>query len=184
MQGVVDAKLRFRSYSLRSGSQNDKSVFNNSWFGKECHRFVPRGGCFLGDAGYKLYSHIITPYPINLEMPDYKSHFNLIHSRTRMVVEQAFGLWKNTFRVFKTPLLHDTPEQMANLVKATLVLHNWFIDFKSQLDRLRIPRISRDWMHVGGDFVYPDELNLVDGHGARAVRDTIKEYLNDYVVAE
>ena len=30
MQAMVDHKLRFRSYSIRSGSQNDKAVFNAS----------------------------------------------------------------------------------------------------------------------------------------------------------
>ncbi|KAH9123941.1 hypothetical protein AeMF1_005222 [Aphanomyces euteiches] len=183
MQGVVDARLRFRSYSLRSGSQNDKAVFNNSRFGKKYHRIVPPGGCFLGDAGYKLFKHIITPYPIVFEMPDDESHFNLVHSRTRMVVEQAFGLWKNTFRIFKTPLLHGTPEQMAHLIQATLVLHNWFIDFKQDTDRLKIPK-KKKWMHVGGDLVYPDEINLIDGPRARASRDTIKDYLYVYVVAD
>ena len=105
MQAVVDARMRFRSYSLRSGSQNDKGMFNKSKFGKTCHTIVPPGGCFVADAGYQLFKHILTPYNIELYMPDDESHFNLLHSRTRIVVERAFGLWKNTFRIFKTELL-------------------------------------------------------------------------------
>ncbi|KAF0739178.1 hypothetical protein Ae201684P_012872 [Aphanomyces euteiches] len=129
LQAVVDSKLRFRSYALRSGSQNDKALFKNSTFGKTSHTILPVGGCFLADAGYKLYGHIITPYPIRTSMPDDEAHFNLLHSRTRIVVERAFGLWKNTFRIFKTPLLQSNPAQMAAIITATMVLHNLFIDF-------------------------------------------------------
>jgi hypothetical protein len=39
-------------------------LLNNSWFGKTCHSFIPKGSYFLADAGYKLYSHIMTPYKI------------------------------------------------------------------------------------------------------------------------
>ncbi|ETV73023.1 hypothetical protein H257_12061 [Aphanomyces astaci] len=34
IQAVVDDKLKFMSYSIRSGSQNDKALFRDSWFGK------------------------------------------------------------------------------------------------------------------------------------------------------
>ncbi|KAF0702872.1 hypothetical protein AaE_015662 [Aphanomyces astaci] len=105
MQAVVDHRMKFVSYSLRSGSQNDKALFNHSVFGKTCHQRVPGGGCFLGDAGYKLYSHLMTPYTIYSDMPQDEAHYNTIHSRSCMVVERAFGLWKNKFRVFKTELL-------------------------------------------------------------------------------
>ena len=35
--GVVDHRLRFMSYSIRSGSQNDKALFNKSQFGQTVH---------------------------------------------------------------------------------------------------------------------------------------------------
>ncbi|ETV65454.1 hypothetical protein H257_17820 [Aphanomyces astaci] len=119
MQAVVDHRLRFMSYSLRSGSQNDNALFNNSKFGQTCHRMVPRGGWFLGDAGYKLYAHIMTPYPINDDMTNDEVNYNLLDSRTRMAVERAFGRWKNLFRVFKTDLLHHHPNDMARMIEAT-----------------------------------------------------------------
>ena len=39
--GVVDHKLKFMSFSIRSGSQNDKSLYNNSSFGMHVHK-VPK----------------------------------------------------------------------------------------------------------------------------------------------
>ncbi len=43
MQALVDHKLRFRSYSLRSGSQNDKSLFNKSRLGQVLHQMIYMG---------------------------------------------------------------------------------------------------------------------------------------------
>ena len=54
MQAMVDHKLCFRSYSIRSGSQNDKAVFNASQLGKKLHHRLPLGGCVVADAG-QLY---------------------------------------------------------------------------------------------------------------------------------
>ncbi len=56
------------------------------------------------------------------------SNYNYIHSFTRIVVEQAFGRLKNRFKIYQRPLNQLKPCQMANIIKATLVLHNWFID--------------------------------------------------------
>ncbi|KAH9105449.1 hypothetical protein AeMF1_018731 [Aphanomyces euteiches] len=115
MQGVVDYKLRFMSFSIRSGSQNDKSLFNRSSFGVHVHKIIPPGCYFLADAGYKLFQHIMTPYEIRHGMPVKESHYNDIHSRTRSTVERAFGRWKNKFRIFKSPLEHRTPEGICRV---------------------------------------------------------------------
>ena len=183
MQGVVDANLRFLSYSLRSGSQNDKGIFNMSKFGKTCHLSIPRGGCFLADAGYKLYQHIITPYSITLNMPDDEAHFNLLHSRTRITVERAFALWKNTFRIFKADLTHEDAYTMAEIIEATLVLHNWFIDYKPADYALDIPNEYEEWMHIGGDIQDDEVRNLVEGDRAIICRDIIKNFLYQYIAA-
>ena len=183
IQGFVDHKLRFRSYSLRSGSQNDKALFNASKLGKTLHKCLPTGGCVLADAGYKLFRHLLTPYPIYYGMPPEEAHYNLIHSRTRIIVEQAFGLWKNVFRIFKTAMIFDTPEEMAMFVEATLILHNWFIQFNENSVE-DIPQENEDWMYIGGDDVYDHELNTVDGDEALLCRNRIKSYLWDFVQAD
>ncbi|OQR86563.1 hypothetical protein ACHHYP_20474 [Achlya hypogyna] len=135
MQAVVDHRLRFMSYSLRSGSQNDKSLFNTSKFGRVCHQRVPLGGCFLGDAGYKLE----------------EAHYNTVHSRSRMPVERAFGRWKNKFREFKSELVQHQPSDMARLIEMSLLCHNWFIDYEDYPDELDL-ELFPAWMHIGGDF--------------------------------
>ena len=115
-------------------------------------------------------------------MPPEEIHYNLMHSRTRIIVEQAFGLWKNVFRMFKTDLIHDTPEEMALYIEATLVLHNWFIDFNQNQVNDDIPNENEEWMHIGGDVVLANELNAIDSDEAKRSRDTIKSYLWNYII--
>ncbi|KAF0743277.1 hypothetical protein Ae201684P_000111 [Aphanomyces euteiches] len=126
LMALVDDKKRFMAYSLRPGSQNDRMVFKNSMFGKS--RVIPNGGYILADAGYTLLPHVLTPFPIVLNMKKCKAHYN---SRTRTIVEQSIGLWKNKFRLFKKPLEFHSPKSMARVIEATLVLHNWIIDLDS-----------------------------------------------------
>ena len=102
MQAVVDHTRMFISFSIRSGCNNDKSLFNSSSFGQNIHKIIPQRSYFLGDAGYQLHEHILTPYKIHFDMSKDESNYNYIHSRTRIVVECAFGLWKSTFRIFES----------------------------------------------------------------------------------
>ena len=178
MQALVDGRQRFRSYSLRSGSQNDKSLFNHSKLGKTCHKLLPYGGYIVADAGYKLFVHVMTPFAINYGMADDEAHYNLVHSRTRIVVEQTFGRWKNIFRIFKNELDHGTPEEMTSIIEATLVLQDWFIDFTVDDSQIgNMPQTLEYWMHIGGDMVYEHERNLIDGTAAANIRNIVKEYL-------
>ncbi|ETV67589.1 hypothetical protein H257_16188 [Aphanomyces astaci] len=93
-------------------------------------RIIPMGTFFLADAGYKLFQHMMTPFEIRHGMPQDEAHYNYIHSRTRTLVERAFGLWKNKFRMFKSPLDHHTPQEMARLIETNMILHNWIIDLE------------------------------------------------------
>jgi hypothetical protein len=68
--------MAIMSYSLRSGSQNDKSVFNMSNFGRNFHKIIPKGRVFLADAGYKLLKNILTPYKIQIGMPSDEAKYN------------------------------------------------------------------------------------------------------------
>ncbi|KAF0707739.1 hypothetical protein AaE_013483, partial [Aphanomyces astaci] len=132
------------------------TLFRHSVFGKAL--CVPTGGFIVADAGYTLLPHVLTPYPIVSNMGEAESHYNLIHPRTRIIVEQCFGLWKNKFRLFKKPLEFQSPQQMALVIEATLVLHNWIID----LDPAATQPDEREWMHLNGDILLPCERYTID----------------------
>ncbi|KAH9152173.1 hypothetical protein AeRB84_005355 [Aphanomyces euteiches] len=120
----------------------------------------------------------MTPYPIVENMAWDKAKYNYIHSRSRMVVERAFGRWKNKFRIFKNDLLHHSPYDMARLIEVTLVLHNRFIEYDEQVAESIEPRRYPEWMHIGGDIVYAEEQNIVSGSCAERGRDYIKDFIS------
>jgi len=106
-------------------------------------------------------------------MPDDESKYNYLHSKTRIKVEMAFGLWKNRFQVFKTALNWKEPKMMSNLITATIILHNWLIDLEDyQEDVDLLP-----WMLLGAAPQHQQNLSVVDGEQAKVVRDLHKDYL-------
>jgi hypothetical protein len=123
-----------------------------------------------------------------------EAHFNLLHSRTRIIVERAFARWKNKFRLFKTELLHHKPEgrsdlssciilyvvDMARLIEATMILHNWIIDlheFDNPDEAMEDIQIEA-WMHIGGDIPMISNMNLVSGEPAEYRRNLLKNWLS------
>ncbi len=168
---VVDARQRFLAISIKPGSQNDQGMYNDSILGRT--RVVPETGYILGDAGYTLQPHVLTPYPIETGMAEDESYYNLVHSRTRIVVEQAFGSWKSKFRIFKKGLEQRSPATMAQLIESTMILHNWIIDLENIEDDCYI----REWMHVDGDTLLTNELNRVSSDVSKTARDRVKRHL-------
>jgi hypothetical protein len=169
VQCVVDHRGKFISYSIRSGSQNDKQLFNRSWFGQHKHQCIPENCVFVADSGYKLFGHILTPYPISPHMSQEEKDYNFLQSSTRMRVEMAFGRLKSRFRLFKASL----NQKMGEMIEACLVLHNWFIDLEEFAnDPLAIAPLPRS--------VVPTvPRNSNDGEDARIKRDAFKEYLQN-----
>src|SRR5690348_4810826 len=101
-------------------------VFNNSHFGRNCHRWIPQSCFFVADAGYKLMEHIMTPFKIETDMEQSESGYNYAHSRTRIVIERSIGLLKCKFKRFATTL-SGSIENSQKIIIACLILHNIFI---------------------------------------------------------
>jgi hypothetical protein len=127
IQVVVDHKLRFRSYSIRSGSNNDQGVFNKSQFAVDIES-LPVEKFFLADAGYKLIPKLMTPYKIYEGMPDDEARYNYTHSRIRMAVERALGVFKGKWKRFAETVPGNNPRNVTKLITAALILHNWLIE--------------------------------------------------------
>ncbi|KAG6942246.1 hypothetical protein JG688_00018236 [Phytophthora aleatoria] len=56
--------------------------------------------------------------------------FNFLHSSTRMPVESTFGIWKGRFRMLQCVLSQETPRCAAQVVVATIVLHNLMTKYR------------------------------------------------------
>lgn len=123
VQAVVDHNMRFTDVVARwPGSTHDATIFHMC--GLRQHLEDNNLGWLLGDSGYPLRPHLMTP-KINPGSVK-EERYNKAHSQTRMVVERAFGMLKSRFRcLHKTGgCLPFTPEKSARIVSVCCKLHN------------------------------------------------------------
>ena len=77
----------------------------------------------IGDEAYPLRPDLMKPYPFR-NLNTNQRIYNYCLSRARRVVENAFGILANCFRVFRTTLCLD-PDKVVSIVFACLCLHNF-----------------------------------------------------------
>jgi hypothetical protein len=165
---IVDHQKKFMFVSIKPGSNNDQSVFNTS-FRNVAEDILPANCYLLADAGYALMTYMMTPYPIRPGMDREEARYNYYHSKSRMVVEMAFGLLKMKFGILRTPLNMKSKESMAKIILASMIIHNWLIDLKEPEETLTAPLLIDD---------IETDRNNVDAV-ARDLRDSLKIYLNE-----
>uniref|UniRef100_A0A6P7GR81 Protein ALP1-like n=1 Tax=Diabrotica virgifera virgifera TaxID=50390 RepID=A0A6P7GR81_DIAVI len=79
---------------------------------------------FVADDAFPLQQHIMKPYPGVQLKGTKKRIFNYRLSRSRRVVENAFGIISSVFRCLRKPLLLE-PEKASKIVLACIYLHNF-----------------------------------------------------------
>ncbi|XP_069482196.1 putative nuclease HARBI1 [Ambystoma mexicanum] len=109
------------------GSTHDSMVLRNSTIPRYMERHAGQRLWLLGDASYPLKRWLLTPVrnPQNRHEEDY----NRAHTRTRVVIEQTFGLLKARFRCLSRSggaLLYGH-EKVAKITMACVMLHNMCI---------------------------------------------------------
>jgi hypothetical protein len=173
VQVVVDHTMRIRSFSIRSGSHNDKSVYNKSAFRTKVHEHLPQGAFFLADAGYTLSTLLITPYKIIYGMPSEQAKFNYFHSKIRMTVERSLGLLKGKWRRLDHTLVGKSPQNITKLIRGAMILHNWLLN-----DKVNIGELNED-PDLQNDVVLDEreERNAV----AQVKRDQVCAYINAFM---
>jgi hypothetical protein len=138
LQGVVDAQKRFTDIFVSlPRSVNDSRILKKSGL----HRRVVNGGLInddlphigdippyiLGDKGYPLLPWLLTPFKDDGRQRTYlESLYQEQHSRGRSVIENAFGILKQTWRelLVKTDM---KVEFVPDLVSCCCVLHNMIL---------------------------------------------------------
>ncbi len=73
---------------------------------------------FVADEAFPLMDHVLKPYPLR-DLDPYQREFNYRLSRARRVVENAFGILANRFRVFHSAI-QLSPEKVELVVLAAL----------------------------------------------------------------
>ena len=144
LMAVVDADYRFIFVDVgHYGSNGDGAIFKHSAIGTA---FVngnlnipgpkrlpgwPQGGglphCWVGDEAFPLKMNLMRPFPRGKKqnrLPYEQTIFNYRLSRARRIVENAFGILVQRFRVFDRRICMDD-HHCIQIVKASCVLHNY-----------------------------------------------------------
>ncbi|XP_071577193.1 putative nuclease HARBI1 isoform X2 [Temnothorax nylanderi] len=130
VQAVVGPRTEFLDIVPEwPGSQHDSRIFQNS----RLYMTYTQGqlsGVLVGDAGYPCLPFLLTP--LSNPQTDEEITYNILHRRTRIIVERTFGIWKRRFpclsRGLSNKLICST-----TIVVACAVLHNLSLIFNDVL---------------------------------------------------
>ncbi|KAK3893761.1 hypothetical protein Pcinc_002463 [Petrolisthes cinctipes] len=145
------------------GSTHDSFIWNNcalrAKFAEgdflDCH--------LLGDSGYPLERYLLTPFANPMTRGE--ERFNRSHTRTRVLIEQTFGLLKSRFRCLHQSggSLQYEPRKCGKIITACILLHNRCV-------RRRIPLPEAEAEAEGGEEEDPDDPEPLEAAGARQGR--------------
>ena len=141
LMAAVDADYNFIYVSIGSaGRESDGSIFRSLDLGRRLAdgslqlpgpKALPGTPTVLphvivADEAFPLLSNVMRPYPGRRQarMGTQASIFNYRLSRARRVVENAFGILAQVWRLYRRPL-NVSPEHAQLLVMTTCILHNF-----------------------------------------------------------
>lgn len=140
LMALVDATYKFLYVDIGSyGRVADGGVFNSCTLAKGLNEgsmnipadCQPPGSStvlpyvIVADDAFALKTYVMKPYS-SRGLTDQQRVFNYRLSRARRVVENAFGILSNRFRVFGRPIAL-APEKVEVVVMAACCLHNFLL---------------------------------------------------------
>lgn len=144
----------------------------------------------LGDEAFPLLLNLMKPYPRSQSSTDMsKAIYNYRLSRARRVVENAFGILTQTFRIFHTPICLSL-DVVDNLITSACIIHNIRIDSNTTISKQSDEELhalpSNNFFSIGNQdeplLENTDQIEPIDENGniltPRDVRDKLREYFN------
>lgn len=197
---LVDARYKFIIVDVGSyGRNSDGGIFARSSLGKQLENGtlnIPEGKylpnttttapyVMVGDEAFPLKTYLLRPYPGRQLAEDAdKANFNHRLSLARQLVENAFGILTQRFRIF-CRRVKMSPENVDYVILATCVLHNFL---RERIDGMHLLDCHYDGSQYSQPQVsYFKALNNQPGRPADdafAVRDLFKNYLASTAVQE
>ena len=114
------------------GRASDQTILGNSWLVTQFRAFADswfglshdgrNTGFLIGDGGFARNDILMIPMSSTLCNRDV--YFNFCFSSTRFFIEQAFGMWKNKFRVLIRAAMVDHG-LMCLVIYSSMILHNF-----------------------------------------------------------
>jgi len=138
LMALVDAKGKFIYVDVGApGRLSDGGVYNNWNLSQQLENDalgIPNAEILpltdimcpymiVADEAFPLRLYIMKPYH-RRGLQDRELIFNYRLSRARRVVENAFGVMANRFRIYRAPIIVH-PQTAKKIVLATTVLHNY-----------------------------------------------------------
>lgn len=128
----------------------------------------------LGDEAFPLLPNLLKPYPRNQSLIDHsKAVFNYRLSRARRIVENAFGILTQRFRIFSTAIFLHV-ETIEDVITSACILHNLMAD-----ERINSARNEHmiEFASGGLEPLEPDSIQSALPE-PQAIRDSFKDYFN------
>lgn len=187
---LVDANYNFRYIDIGcNGRVSDGGVFLNSSLYKALFqegnvlnlpesRLLPGRNTkmpyvILVNGAFSLSSSLMKPFSLK-GLSSQQRVFNYRLSRGRRVVENAFGLLANRFRVLLN-CIHLRSEKVQKIRLACCALHNFL--------RKKCPSFTEENERVNNDFTFKHSLEQQGGNrsknSARDVREQFTNYFNE-----
>ncbi|XP_053390061.1 putative nuclease HARBI1 [Mercenaria mercenaria] len=119
---VCDARFMITKVVAKwPGSVHDSRIFRESGL---CRRFEEGqfDGHLLGDSGYACRQFLLTPY-LRPNTPA-QERYNEALTKTRVTIEQTFGVLKRRFPCLKYGL-RVSPARACGTIVACVILHNF-----------------------------------------------------------
>ncbi|XP_071651177.1 putative nuclease HARBI1 isoform X2 [Temnothorax longispinosus] len=132
LQGICDHRMKFIDiFAGICGSVHDARVWRLSDIKRaidyDVERYFLQHGHLLADSAYPLSYNMLTPYRDNGHLNHIQRNYNTKLSKTRVIIERAFGMLKGRFRKLKYVYMYNT-EMIPLLVLACCALHNICIE--------------------------------------------------------
>lgn len=124
LQGLCDANSFFTNVDIRwPGSVHDSRAFMTSDLFPLCEQLCANRYHIIGDSAYPLKRYLMRPYRRSHRLNARQKLFNKVLSKSRVVIERAFGFLKNRFR--RLYFLHRmNVEDIVSTILACCILHN------------------------------------------------------------
>ncbi|KAG8239714.1 hypothetical protein J437_LFUL019072, partial [Ladona fulva] len=167
--GVANANYQFTYIDVRcNGRVSDGGVFQNCSLYDLLEngsaslpdheplpgRNMPVPHFFVADDAFAIRSYILKPYPFR-DQPAPNRIFNYKLSRARRIVENAFGIMANKFRVLRKPI-NLSADITANIVLAVCALHNFLLSTRDSRENYLTPGVA--------DSEHPETHEIIPGN--------------------
>ncbi|XP_055957011.1 putative nuclease HARBI1, partial [Patella vulgata] len=121
VQMICDPKFRITSLCANwPRSVHDSRIWRQCELNNQFQNGI-HNGLLLGDSGYPCLTYLMTPFlnPTNR----HEENFNTSLCRTRVLIEQTFGILKRRFALLHYGI-RSSPQQAVIYITACVILHN------------------------------------------------------------